>query len=52
VMQSKKQAVFKILLERRGGRGVILKPYKRPNKKENGPKSFSRDWLWTLGKGW
>jgi len=30
---------------------LIRKPYKRPNKKENLPKSFSRDCLWTLGKG-
>ncbi len=30
---------------------LIWKPYKRPNKKENGTESFSRDYLWTLGKG-
>jgi len=32
-------------------RDVIRKTYKRPNKKENGPKSFPKDYLWTLGKG-
>ena len=30
---------------------LIRKPYKRPNKKEDRPKSFPRDYLLTLGKG-
>ena len=30
---------------------LIRKPYKTPNKKENRPKAFPRDYLWTLGKG-
>ena len=30
---------------------LIRKPYKTPNKKENWPKSFLRDYLWTFGKG-
>ena len=34
------------------GRWILIrKPYKRPNRKENWPKSFPRDYLWTLGKG-
>ncbi len=38
-------------IEGREVRDVIRKPYKTPNKKENWPKSFPGDYLWTLGKG-
>ena len=37
--------------ERPQHRGVIWKPYKTPNKKENWLKSFPEDDLWISGKG-
>jgi hypothetical protein len=37
--------------ERREFRDVIRKPYKRPNEKENCPRTLPRDYLRTLGKG-